>query len=193
MRARQLSSSAGEIRRRGGSMNARHMEWFGPDLGRGPFSSQRIETSALQIATALAQMRAPLTRSDDDLRTHADFIRELADKLAPDWAAQVTLDVGSRVAGVISTSIRVASGSHSLLDCWLADAVGGGLTGTAPSDVTFTAGQVLETIEANKRYLIVTPSTGVVQVSVSYLGLKSWYWTVSRNARVYYSSQLYFV
>ena len=34
-------------------MNARHMEFFEPDLGRGPFSSQRIETSALQIAPPL--------------------------------------------------------------------------------------------------------------------------------------------
>lgn len=173
-------------------MDARHTEFFGPDLGRGPFSSQRIETSALQIATALAQMRAPLSRADDDLRTHADFIRELADRLAPDWAAQVALDVGDETANAVQTVIRASTGSCSLLDCWLADAVGGGLTGTAPTSVAFNTGTVLETIVTNKRFVVITPTTGVIDVTVSYGGVKSWRWAISRYARVYYSAALSF-
>ena len=173
-------------------MNGRHVEFFGPDLGRGPFSSQRIETSALQIAAALAQVRAPLTRSDEDLRSHADFIRELADRLAPDWAVQLSFGVGAEINHTIQTSIAAPSGTYSLLDCWLADSAGGGVSATAPTTVTFNAGIVLETISANKRFLVLTPATGVVDVTVSYGSAKSWYWAVTRNARVYYSPRLYF-
>lgn len=173
-------------------MNARHTEFFGPDLGRGPFSSQRIETSALQIAVALAQIRAPLTRSDDDLRAHADFIRALADRLAPDWAAQVTLTVGDEVSNTVTTTIIVPTGAYSLLDCWLSDEPGGGLTATAPLSVTFNPGVVLETVVANKRYLVITPSTGVISATVTFATARSWYWAVSRYARVYYSARLSF-
>jgi hypothetical protein len=174
-------------------MNGRHIEFFGPDLGRGPFSSQRIETSALQIAAALAQIRAPLTRSDDDLQAHADFIRALADRLAPDWAAQVSMSVGAEINNLVTTAIVVPTGAYSLLDCWLCDAPGGGLTATAPSSVTFNTGVVLETIVANKRYLVITPTTGIVDVTVSCALARSWYWAVSRYARVYYSTRLAFV
>ncbi len=173
-------------------MTGRHTEFFGPDLGRGPFSSQRIETSALQIATAIAQLRAPLARADDDLRAHVDFIRELADRLAPDWAAQIAIDVGDEVANEIHTTIRAPIGSYSLLDCWLADSVGGALTGTSPDAVTFHTGVVLETIVAAKRFLVVTPTTGVIDVSVGCAGSHTWRWAISRYARVYYSSTLSF-
>lgn len=173
-------------------MNGRHTEFFGPDLGRGPFSSQRIETSALQIAVALAQIRAPLTRSDDDLRAHADFIRELADRLAPDWAAQVTLSVGAEINNSVTTAIVVPTGAYSLLDCWLSDEPGGGITATAPTSITFNTGVVLETIVANKRFLVVTPTTGIIDVTITCAAARSWYWAVSRYARVYYSARLAF-
>lgn len=173
-------------------MNARHLEFFGPDLGRGPFSPHRIETAALQIATALAQPCAPLTRNPGDLQAHADFIRALADRLAPDWAAQLALDVADEVANEITTTIRASVGGYGLLDCWLADSVGGGVTATAPASVVFETGTVLETVVAYKRYLVLTPTTGVVQVRVGYSGARTWYWAVSRHARVLYSSGLAF-
>jgi len=173
-------------------MIGRHTEFFGPDLARGPFSSHRIETAALQIATALAQLRAPLARSDDDLRSHANFIRELADRLAPDWAAQLTIHVGSEKSDTITTDIAAVTGTYSLLECWLADNVGGGVTSQAPTNVTFVTGTILETIVTGRRYLVITPATGVVTVSVTYTGIRTWYWAVSRHARVYYSDRLYF-
>ncbi len=173
-------------------MNGRHTEFFGPDLGRGPFSSTRIETAALQIATALAQLRAPVSRSDDDLRAHVNYIRELADRLAPDWAAQIALDVGPHAGGAIQTTIRAAIGAYSLLDCWLADTTGGPVSSTAPDSVIFASGAVLETLEPNKRFLVIAPTTGVVDVTVTYAGVKTWRWAVSRYARVYYSSALSF-
>jgi hypothetical protein len=168
------------------------LELFGPDWSRGPSAGGRIETAALQIATTLAQLRTPLSRADSDLTGHADFIRQLADRLAPDWAVQIAIDVGTESANTIMTSIRAATGTYSVLDCWLSDSVGGGLTLTTPGAVSFNGGVVLETIVANKRYLIITPSTGTVEVTVTYTGTKSWYWAVSRFARAYYSSQLYF-
>nr|QDY92651.1 hypothetical protein fos2004AM_00020 [uncultured Planctomycetota bacterium] len=173
-------------------MNARHMEFFGPDLGRGPFSPHRIETAAVQIATALAQPCAPLTRNTTDFHGHADFIRELADRLAPDWAAQIATSVGDESANNIQTTIRAATGTYSLLDCWLSDSIGGGLTTTAPNSVTFNTGTVLQTVTANKRFLVITPTTGVVTVTVNYTGNNTWYWAISRHARVYYSSSLAF-
>ncbi len=173
-------------------MDGRHVEFFGPDLSRGPFTSTRIETSALQIATGLAQLRVPLARSDDDLRSHADFIRELADRLAPDWAAALAFDVGDESGNAILSTITAITGTYSLLECWLADSVGGGETGTAPASVTWSTGTVLQTVTADKHYLVVTPNTGVATVTVSYSGVKTWYWAVCRQGRVYYSSQLRF-
>lgn len=170
----------------------RHTEFFGPDLGRGPFSSQRIETSALQIATALAQIRAPLTRADDDLRAHADFIRELADHLCPDWASALQINVDAEVYDTVHASIIAPTGTYSLLDLWLADSAGGGVTGTAPAGVTFNVGTIIQTITTNKRYLVLTSATGVVDVTVSYTAARTWYWAVTRYGRVYYSSRLYF-
>lgn len=173
-------------------MQGRHTEFFGPDFARGPFAPHKIETAAVQIATAIAQVRAPLTRSDDDLLSHASFIRELADRIAPDWAAQVSMYVGDEVSSNISTSIRIATGTYSLLDCWLADASGGGVTATIPDAITFTSGTVLETILAKKRYLVIAPPTGVVNTTVTYTGTHAWRWAVSRHARVYYSAELDF-
>ncbi|MCK4341927.1 MAG: hypothetical protein KAY37_09420 [Phycisphaerae bacterium] len=173
-------------------MNQRHLEFFGPDLGRGPFSPHRIETAAVQIATALAQVRAPLTRSDEDLFDHADFIRQMADRLAPDWAAQISIDVGEESSNTVQTTIRASVGTYSLIDCWLADDGGGGLTVIAPSSVTFNTGTVLETITANKRFLLITPTNGVINVDVAYGATKTWRWGVSRYGRVYYSTALTF-
>ncbi len=173
--------------------NQRATEFFGPDLGRGPFASSRIETAALQIATALAQLRVPLLRDDDQIKAHAEFIRSLADRLAPDWAAQLSLDVGELAAGVIATSLMAATGACSLLECWLADSSGGGLTATAPTAVTWSSATVLQTIVDRKHYLVVTPTTGAASVTVSYGGVKDWYWAVCRQGRVYYSSRLSFV
>ena len=173
-------------------MNARHTEFFGPDLGRGPFTSQRIETSALQIATALAQLRAPLGRAADDLRGHVDFIRELADRLAPDYASQVAIDVTGSDP-YISVTIRTAIGSYSLLDCWLADSVGGGLTATAPNGISFSSGVIVQTVVNLKHYRILTPTSGVVTMTVTSTIAHTWYLAASRGGRVYYSSSIHFV
>ncbi len=173
-------------------MSKRHLEFFGPDLSRGPNASSRMEVAAVEIATAIAQLRAPLSRSDSAIQDHADFIRGLADRIAPDWAAQVSSDVGEEDSNTIQTTIRVASGSYTLLDLWLADASGGGLTAVAPTSVTFDVGTVLDTPAANKRWLVVTPTTGIISVRVTYGGSRSWCWAISRHARVYYSSNLSF-
>lgn len=173
-------------------MPDRHIEFFGPDLGRGPFTSHRTETAVIQIAAALAQLRTPLARSDADVQAHADFIRDLADRLAPDLAVAVSFTVGDESANAVQTGIRTALGTYSLLHCWLADQAGGGETATAPSSVTFNAGTVLHTLTANKHFLVLTPATGVLDVTVSYAGAKTWYWGVSRLGRAFYSSALSF-
>jgi hypothetical protein len=173
-------------------MDTGHLEFFGPDLSRGPYSAAQINTSALQIATALAQLRAPLGRSADDVRNHATFIRELADMLAPDSAVQIGFTVGNEIADTVQTTIAAITGAYSVLDCWLADSVGGGLTTTLPATLSFSGGTVLETVVLGKRYIVLTPLSGLVTISVGYGGPKSWYWGVSRGARAYYSGRLGF-
>lgn len=173
--------------------NRRHTEFFGPDLGRGPFSSNSPPVAAVQIAVAIAQMRTPLLRTDAELESHADFIRALADRLFPDIATNVRFVVGTDVSDSISTQIFDDSGQYSLLHCWLADAKGGGETILAPDSVTWGPETVvLETITAKKRFLIVTPASGVSTVTVSYTSDQEWYWAASRGGRVFYSSQLDF-
>ena len=174
------------------SRERRHVEWFGPDLARGPVLSGSPPVAGVQIATALAQLRVPLSRADSEIEDHAEFIRSLADKLFPDYAAAIRMDVGDESANAIDTVIRVESSTYTLLRCWLADAKGGGETSTAPTSVTWNTGIVLQTVTADKQYLILTPTTGVISVSVAYSGDHSWYWAAARHGRVYYSSVLDF-
>jgi hypothetical protein len=79
-----------------------------------------------------------------------------------------------------------------VLDCWLADAAGGGLTTATPTNVTIETGVILETIVTKKRYLVIAPTNGVVTLTVNYTGAGTWYWGVSRYARAYYSTALHF-
>lgn len=173
-------------------MNQRHAEFFGPDLARGPFAPHRLDAAGLQIATALAQLRAPLARSDEDLLAHGDFIRRLADRLVPDYAAFLGLDVAPEVGNAIQATFRTALDETSLLDCWLADTVGGGHTVAAPTSISFQAGTVLQTVVANKHYRVLTAPAGIVIPTVSYAGTRTWYWAVSRHGRVFYSPGLEF-
>jgi hypothetical protein len=165
---------------------------FGPELGRGPFTSYRIDTAALQVAAAIAQIRAPLTRSDADLESHANFIRNLADRLAPDYANAINIDVGAESSNSIISTFTTGAGAYSLLHCWLADDVGGGESGTTPATVSWTTGVVLQTITSNRRYLILTPATGIAIVNVTFGSVKTWRWAISRGGRVFYSSALVF-
>ena len=174
------------------SRERRHIEWFGPDYARGPVLSGSAPVAAVQIATQLAQLRFPLTRSDDELGDHAVFIRSLADKLFPDYAAAVRMTVGAESSNVINTLIRIDTGEVTLLHLWLADAKSGGVTGVAPSSVTFLAGSVIHTFAANKHYLVLTPANGVISVTVGYSGDYTWYWAAARHGRVLYSAALDF-
>ena len=174
------------------ALQRRHTEWFGPDFARGPVLSGAPEVAAVQIAAALAQLRVPLLRSDSELQSHAEFIRSLADRLFPDLAGPVALSVGSEQNNQITTQITDNSGSYSLVQMWLADSIGGGETGTAPDSVSFNGITVLETITPNKRYLVITPKTGLANVTVSYAGSRTWYWAAARQGRIVYSSKLDF-
>lgn len=173
-------------------MNQRHTEFFGPDLARGPFASSRVDVAALQIATALAQLRAPVSRDDDSLLSHGDFVRQLADRIAPDHAAYLAIGVSPEVSNTIQVTFHTAINGHSLLECWLADDIGGGVTGGAPSSVTVTTGTLLTTLTANKHLRVMTNDVGIATLDVSYAGSNTWFCAVSRYARVFYSDALYF-
>lgn len=170
----------------------RHVEFFGPDLGRGPFTSHIPSVAAIQVATALAQTRAPLSRADEDLLTHAEFIRSLADVLFPDFAEQIRIDVSSEAGNTIQCTISEDTRSYSLMHVWLADAKGGGETSVAPTSVSFAGGTVLQTITSGKRWLVLTPTTGVVTVTIDYSGDRTWYLAAARHGKVYYSNAIDF-
>lgn len=170
----------------------RHTEFFGPDFARGPFAGGRLDVTALQVATQLSQLRAPLLRSDTDIQAHADFIQDLAERLAPDQYSAVRISVGDELLDTIITSFLVAAPGYSLMDLWLADAPGGGLTTTTPTSVTWSAGVVLQEIVTRKQYRIITTGTGIATVTVTYSSPRVWYWACSRGSRVFYSSQLYY-
>jgi len=170
----------------------RHLEFFGPELGRGPALSGSVPTAAVQLATALAQLRAPLGRSEDELRAHADLIRELADRLFPDWAVSLEMDVEPLSGSTVPTTFRLASGTYNLLECWLADTPGGGLTSSAPDSVSWNIGTVVHEFVANKHWIIITPDTAIARATVSFVGSRDWYWAASRFGRVFYSSQIEF-
>ena len=110
----------------------------------------------------------------------------------PDWAVLVKMDVGPLLSGSIQTTIRVPTGEASVLHCWLADEPGGGLTTTAPTTVTWDTGSVLHTFTAGKHYLLLTPATGVLTVTVSHGATRAWWWGVARYGRAYYSEKLQF-
>lgn len=170
----------------------RHTEFFGPDLGRGPFSSNAPAVAAIQIATAIAQLRAPLSRAESDVLAHADFIRALADRLFPDFAEQIRIDVGVESSNNIVCTIREDTGTNSLLHVWLADSKGGGETAVTPTNVTWSGATVLETITASKRWHAITPTNGVATVTVNHTGDNTWYLAVARHGRVYYSNAINF-
>jgi len=171
----------------------RHVEHFGPDFSRGPFSSSDPVVAAVQIASAIAQLRAPLLRSDGEIRAHAEFVRDLADRLFPDHASLIRFAVQPPSAGSIVTYVHENSGGHALLHCWLADAVGGGETASAPDAVTWGGGAtLLETISTDRRFLVISPPTGVITATVAHSGAGTWRLAVERNGRVYYSNELEF-
>ena len=174
------------------TIGGRHTELFGPDFARGPFAASRIEVAALQIATQLAQLRTPLLRSDSEIDAHAEYIQALAEKLAPDSASAIKLDVGDEITNNISVNIRTNLNAYSLLEVWLVDAVGGAITAVAPTTVTWNTGSVIAEFNVRKHYLVVTNNVGVASVTISYALSRSWYLAVARHGRVYHSSQLFF-
>src|SRR5262245_30791182 len=119
LRALRASRAFGPLTTKGAPMpdSRHHTEFFGPDLGRGPFTSNSPPVAAVQIATALAQPLAPLTRAQADWEAHAELIRNLADRLLPDHAEQIRLSVAPESSDNIVTTIREDSGSYSLLHC----------------------------------------------------------------------------
>jgi hypothetical protein len=170
----------------------RHVEFFGPDFARGPFVPARLDVAALQIAAQLAQLRTPLLRSDAEIDAHADYIHALAQRLAPDQFSSVHASVGDEISDSITTSFRVLYSTYSLLEVWLADGPGAGVTGTAPTSVTWSNGVVVQEIVTRRHYRVLTTGAGVATVTVSYPSPRVWFWACSRGSRVFYSSQLYF-
>jgi hypothetical protein len=169
----------------------RHTEFFGPDLARGPFSSNSLETSVVQVATALAQLRAPLQHDDDTILAHADFIRQLADRLAPEIATAVRVDVTTGPLGLITT-LRVTPPARTLLRAWVADDAGGGETTAGVAATMWLTGHALQEVTPRKHFVIVTDATGVATVQFQPSSGGVFFWGVARGGRVVYSAPLYY-
>jgi hypothetical protein len=170
----------------------RHIEFFGPDLGRGPFASSQLNAAAVQIATALAQLRAPLLRSDTDILAHADFIRQLADRLAPTETGFLSAAVGSEASNVVSTNFRVAVPARTLVRLWLADFFGGGVSANSPTSIAYPVGTLVHSYTTDRHVLAMTDSSGQLTVNVTFTGTRTWYWAVGFRERVTYTDPLSF-
>ncbi|MBN2445407.1 MAG: hypothetical protein JXO22_01680 [Phycisphaerae bacterium] len=172
-------------------MNDRHTEFFGADLARGPFSASYLETSIVQIATALAQLRTPVERDDNALLSHADFIRTLADRLAPDVSDYVSASTTDGPVGCITT-FRANATTRTLLRVWLADSYGDGPSSTGADTVVWLSGLVVQEIDYNGHYVIMTDSTGIASVLLDHGSSASFYWGVARGSRVFFAGPVSF-
>lgn len=172
-------------------MPGRHTEYFGPDYGRGPFASSNPETAAIQIASALAQLRVPIQRDDDAIRAHAEFIRELAEQLVPEMATFVQVTVGESDLGRTVT-FRVNPPQRVLLRVWLADSYGGGQTNMAADSIIWITGTIVQTVWEHAHYIIATDGAGLASATIIESGPAEWYWGVARGARVFYAGPMVF-
>ena len=169
-------------------MQGRHTEFFGPDFARGPFASSNLETSALQIATAIAQLRTPLERSDEAITAHAEYIRTLAEALAPDAATSLKISTGDSPLGK-SVTFRANYATRTLLRVWVAGYGGGGPR--SPLDtIIWLSGVVIETIEEGAQYVIATDSGGTASMHISDGAAPLVYIGAARGARIFYSSAI---
>lgn len=172
-------------------MQGRHTEFFGPDFARGPFGSSNLQVTAMQIATAIAQLRAPVDRSADAITAHADYVRSLAERLVPEMATFVSTSITAGAFG-LTTTFRANYPSRVLLRVWLADSEGGGETNNAPDYVDWVSGTVLEEVTPKKQYVITTDNAGVAAVTIDNAAAATWYWGVVRSAAVFYAGPLTF-
>lgn len=172
------------------SSTDRHTEFFGPDFARGPFASSNLDTAAIQIAAAIAQVRAPLTRDDTEISNHAQYIRDLADIIAPETATFVSISFAEDLSSGTIVTFRTNTTRSVLLRLWLADDIGGGVSNGTPSQVFWDSGVVLEEVVTRKHWVIATNTVGVAQALVRTSTELNWYWGVARGSRVFYSSQM---
>lgn len=172
-------------------MPQRHTEFFGADLARGPFAASNRGTAVLQLATALAQLRTPLARDDTALLDHAEFIRTLAERLAPAEATFIGVDT---VLGDLgwTTTFRANVPTRTLLRIWLADSLGGGPTTAPPDTLTWVTGGVLQTLTPRAHYDIVTDGNGIATARIDTLSSPDYFWAVARGARVFYEGPVSF-
>ncbi len=171
--------------------NRRHLEWFGPDLLRAPALSGIAPVAAVQIATALAQLRAPLRRDDSAIEEHADFIRRLAEVLFPDHASAFTLSVNPRLGRTIETHVLPPRGTTTLAHAWLADEDGAPPSSSTPDEIEFLEGHVVHSPSPGL-FLMLAPESGLVRIRVRSTTSATWRWAVSAGGRAYYSQQLVF-
>lgn len=166
-------------------MTDRHTEFFGPDLGRGPFASSNPSSSALQIATMLAQLRAPVQRDDQQILDHADYIRQVADTLYPDQATFVAVETED-LSGLNVVTFRTNSSSRTLLRIWMTDSFGGPPRTFIPTTIVVT-GAVIAQDPARASWEIATNDVGVAQINVTLSQGEEVYWGVARGQRIFYA------
>lgn len=123
---------------------------------------------------------------------------DVADALA-DAVPTVHLTVGDEDSNEISVTAQVRDvqgndlAGRFLLRVWLADAANGGLCATAPNGgVTISTGTTLETITANKYYLVITDADGTAVIDVSDTGTPTLYVHVELDGVVYASDAVTF-
>jgi hypothetical protein len=168
----------------------RHTEFFGPDFARGPFAGSNLDTASIQIAAAIAQVRAPLARDDSEISAHAQYIRDLADIIAPETATFVNVSSEPDAFSGTIITFRANTNSPVLMRFWLADVYGGGISNESPADVYWQDGNVLQSLDNDRQFIFTTNTSGIASLLIESVSSTYWYLGVARGSRVFYTGQI---
>jgi len=123
---------------------------------------------------------------------------QLADAIA-DLVPKITVAVGSESANTIQVTAQVrdaqdnANPATFLLHAWLSAAAYGPEVTTAPNGgVTVGVGATLETVTANKRWRVLTNTTGAARFDLVDSGTPTFYLNVELDGKVYASLPITF-
>lgn len=126
-------------------------------------------------------------------------VDELADELSG-LINTVDITVGAESSNVIDVDIQVIDTKSTpnnvearrILEVFLSDSDGGGVTETAPDGVEVQSGTPFNVITADKHLRLMTTANGAATVRISETGAGTWYLGVRLQDRVVYSDAITF-
>ncbi len=123
---------------------------------------------------------------------------EVSDEIA-DAMPKIDISVGAESSDTIAVTVQVQDiqgnnlAGNYLIRAWLADSQYAAECVTGPnSGTSWTSGTVLETQTSDKRWLVITDSTGKAVIDISDTGTPTYYLNVEIDGKIYASSAITF-